>query len=144
MVESNFNIDAPRFFLGDKGYANDNTMIVPIKENSVKTQAEKQFNIILGKARVIIEHTFGIWKKMWPILMYKLRKDRSLNSQATILSTVVLHNISRKLREEVPEMPSKMSLKQFDKIMKRDLQSSNTNEIDNSYLRNRIISKHFS
>ena len=34
MVESNFNIDAPRFFLGDKGYANDNTMIVPFFKNS--------------------------------------------------------------------------------------------------------------
>ena len=58
-LERTFDFDAPRYLIGDKGYTNQKTMIVPFKKNQLKTKAQKDFNILLGKVRVLIEHTFG-------------------------------------------------------------------------------------
>ena len=58
-LENSFSFDSPRFLLGDKGYTNQRTMIVPFKTNQLKTNAQKEFNKLLGKIRVLIEHTFG-------------------------------------------------------------------------------------
>ena len=58
-LENSFDFNSPRFLIGDKGYTNQKTMIVPFKENQLHTNAQKEFNKILGKLRVLIEHTFG-------------------------------------------------------------------------------------
>ena len=144
MIEATFDYDSPRFFLGDKGYTNERSMIVPFREKSAKSRAQKLFNAALTKARVVIEHSYGIFKKTWPIFLYKVRKYNCLNSQATILAGIVLHNISRDLREEVPPLPSTMSLERFDQLMSVQRDPATTNQEHNSFIRNRIVEKYFS
>ena len=143
-IEATFDYDSPRFFLGDKGYRNERSMIVPIRENSVKTRAQKLFNTALSKARIVIEHSYGIFKKTWPIFLYKVRKYNCSNSQCTILAGVVLHNIARNLREEVPPLPSTMSLERFDQLMSVQKDQATTNVEHNSFIRNSIIANYFS
>ena len=47
-----YNPNAPRFLIGDKGFQLQETMLVPIREDQVRTEAEKLFNRIFGKLRV--------------------------------------------------------------------------------------------
>jgi hypothetical protein len=46
-----------RLFIGDKGYSGHENIITPFK--SPQTEAELQWNKILGAVRVSVEHTFG-------------------------------------------------------------------------------------
>ena len=143
-LESTFDCDCPRFLIGDKGYTNENIMIVPFKKNQVKNNAQKLFNIALGKVRVIIEHTFGMWKKLFPIFLYGVRKYKSINSQATIIAGVVLYNIYRDLTDEEPPLPPSMSLARFDALMNSQTECTVTTQPDsNSYVRDRIVAQLF-
>ena len=47
-----YDEEAPRFLIGDKGFQLQETMLVPIREDQVRTEAEKLFNRIFGKLRV--------------------------------------------------------------------------------------------
>ena len=75
--------------------------------------AERLFNRRLKRFRVWIEHTFGMWKKMFPIFLSALRKVKRENSQVTIISSCVLFNIARDLGEEGPDLPDSISAQQF-------------------------------
>ena len=111
----------------------------------MKNDAQKQFNIVLGKMRVLIEHTFGMWKKLFPIFLYGVRKYKCINSQATIIAGVVLYNIYRDLTDEEPELPRSMSLARFDRLMNSQNESTVTSQPDsNGYIRDKIVAQLFS
>ena len=52
ILEEMYDEEAPRFLIGDKGFQLQETMLVPIREDQVRTEAEKLFNRIFGKLRV--------------------------------------------------------------------------------------------
>ena len=145
VLDGKFKFDSPRFLLGDKGYTNQKILIVPFKNNQLKTNAQKEFNKLLGKVRVLIEHTFGMWKRLFPIFLYGVRKYKCTNSQATIIAGVVLYNIYRDLTDEEPPLPSSMSLKRFDSLMNSQAESTVTSRPDsNSFIRDQIVAQLFS
>ena len=47
------------FSLGDQGYPKSKTMLVPIRDDRLRTQAQKNYNKALKKLRVNIEHCYG-------------------------------------------------------------------------------------
>ena len=85
-----------------------------------------------------------MWKGMFPIFLYEVRKHLCMNSQATIFAGVVLYNISRDLNEEQPPLPSYITLKRFDKLMRNHLENTPTRDQNNMYIRDRVIAKCFS
>ena len=58
-----------RWLIGDEGFQNHRTLITSIRRDRVHTAAERRFNKLFKRVRVWIEHTFGLLKKMFPILL---------------------------------------------------------------------------
>ena len=106
--------------------------------------AERLFNRRLKRFRVWIEHTFGMWKKMFPIFLSALRKIKRENSQVTIISSCVLFNIARDLGEEGPDLPDSISAQQFDRIMADSFDSTPAPlRNENSYIRDQVVRRYY-
>ena len=85
-----------------------------------------------------------MWKKLFPIFLYGLRKNKVLNSQATIMAGVVLFNIYIDLGGEEPELPTSLPLERFDELMNMQAECTITTAPDsNSYIRNKIVAQFF-
>ena len=145
-LEENFDKNNPRVLIGDEGYPCTNILLTPIRSDRVSTRKEKKFNKALKKARIIIEHTFGILKKRFPALLYQLRCTKIENCQAIIAAAVVLHNIFILIREDPPSLPPKLTQKEFNALL-RKMQIPNANfehpNNGNFNLRNFVIENYF-
>ena len=105
---------------------------------------QRLYNRRLKRFRVWIEHTFGMWKKMFPIFLSEFRKDKRENSQATIIASIVLYNIARDLNEEEPELPDTISAIEFNRIMADSFERTPANLSDeNYYTRDQVIRTFF-
>ncbi|CAG5000458.1 unnamed protein product [Parnassius apollo] len=71
------------------------------------TEAEKRYNEAHIKTRNVIERTFGVWKRRFPVVALTLRLSLP-KVQATIIATAVLHNICR--NHNLEEVPSEVEL----------------------------------
>ena len=81
---------------------------------------------------------------MFPIFHDEFRKDKMENSQATIIASIILYNISRDLREEVPELPSTITSAEFDELMANSFDNTPSRLRDqNYYIRDQVVTKHF-
>lgn len=85
--------------LGDSGYPVRPYLITPL--NNPQTPAERLFNHSQIRTRTVVERTFGIWKRRFPILMGM--RCRLPLCQDIIVATAVLHNICRRRNEDNPE-----------------------------------------
>ena len=66
------------------------------------------------------------------------------NSQATIISSIILYNIARDLGEEEHPIPDNMTTVEFDRLMARAFDTTPTNLHDkNTYIRDQIVTKFF-
>lgn len=64
-------------------------------------RAQQLYNESHIRTRTIVEHTFGIWKRRFPILAYGSRlKIRTV--MIIIIATAVLHNIAQRRGEDIP------------------------------------------
>ena len=112
--------------------------------NSVAGDAQKLFNRKLKRFRCWIEHTFGMWKKQFPIFFNELRKYKQVNSQATIISSIVMYNIARDIGEEVPPLPDTISTAEFDRLMARSFDNTPARLRDeNGYVRDQVVKKYY-
>ena len=130
--------------MGDKGYQLQKTLMIPKKENQIRTQADRDFNKLFNRIRVLVEHAFGILKMMFPALLYGLRKRTALYSQSTIFAAVVLYNLARDFNEPEPILPPNLNLDTFDQMM----QSTQVNtpcrlRNQSTFIRDQIIEKYF-
>ncbi|XP_031327365.1 putative nuclease HARBI1 [Photinus pyralis] len=82
--------------LGDSGYPLCHYLITPI--NNPTNPAEHYFNECQIGTRTIIERTFGIWKRKFPILSLGLRNKLPM-CQDIIVATAIIHNIARDQNE---------------------------------------------
>lgn len=74
--------------LGDSGYAIKKYLLTPLLET--RNRPEAAYNEAHIRTRVLIENTFGIWKRCFPILACGRRTKLEL----TMTATAILHNIA--------------------------------------------------
>ncbi|CAG5030484.1 unnamed protein product [Parnassius apollo] len=91
--------------VGDSAYLNRPYLLTPII-NPV-TEAEKRYNEAHIKTRNVIERTFGVWKRRFPVVALTLRLLLP-KVQAIIIATAVLHNICR--NHNLEEVSSEVEL----------------------------------
>lgn len=77
--------------LGDSGYGITNYLMTPLLNPN--TPAELLYNEAHIRTRNIVERTFEVWKRRYPILSSGMKVSLEW-SKAIIVATAVLHNIA--------------------------------------------------
>jgi len=95
------NHDINGVLLGDNGYPLRPFLMTPLL--ATRTDAERRFNTALSRARVKIEHTFGVLKRRFPCLTLDLRL-KVQTSLRVITACAVLYNFAKERREPLPEI----------------------------------------
>lgn len=83
--------------LGDSAYPLTNYLMTPLAVP--QTRAAEKYNWSHIRTRTVVERTFGIWKRRFPILCVGIRCKLAL-AQKIIIATAVLQNIIVFLRDE--------------------------------------------
>jgi hypothetical protein len=83
-LESEVEENSPRVILADEGYGCSRILLTPLRSDRITDQHQKDYNSAHKRARVTVEHCFGILKKRFPALLYQLRSRKLENAQAII------------------------------------------------------------
>ena len=90
-LEGEFDPQKPLCLLGDEAFACSNVLLPPVRQVQLDRQTDpvlkakmEGYNKSHKKARIGVEHCFGILKKIWPALLYELRPHNLENTQAII------------------------------------------------------------
>lgn len=87
--------------LGDSGYALKPYLMTPY--NDPITGSQKAFNQAHRKARVIIEQTFGRWKRRFHLLHSEIRMQPEKVCQL-VGACAILHNIAHAFNEPMEDL----------------------------------------
>lgn len=87
--------------VGDSGYAQTTFMMTPLAR--VNTNSESLYNEAQIRTRNVIERTFGVWKRRFPILSKSLQVHLS-RIPGIIIATCVLHNLAQQMRDPEPPL----------------------------------------
>ena len=85
-------IDITPFLLGDSAYPLSNWLMKPFPHNSALTNAQKNFNYRLSRARIVVENAFGRLKARWRRLIKQSDMDVA-NMPHIVAACCVLHNV---------------------------------------------------
>jgi hypothetical protein len=85
--------------LGDRGYACERFLLTPIA--NPRTAPERRYNFAHSSTRMVVERTFGIWKRFLPCLSKGLNFVPEKCAVLTV-AAAVLYNFAR-LRNEVDD-----------------------------------------
>ena len=69
---------------------------------ATRTDAERRFNTALSRARIKIEHTFGVLKRRFPCLSLDLRLK--VQTSLRVITAWVLYNFAKERSEPLPEI----------------------------------------
>ena len=88
------------FLLGDGGYKGERFLLTPY--GKALTPSEQRFNDALCGTRVLIEQTFGVWKRRFPCVgtILRLEPDKAVT---VVIAVAVLHNIGIERGDIIPE-----------------------------------------
>lgn len=99
-------------FLGDSGYPLKSYFLTPV--HNPRTRAEQLYNEAHIRTRNVVERTIGLWKRRFPALCYGIR----CKIQTTlIVATAVLHNIARKMHDDLPEPPIGINIEELNYLI---------------------------
>lgn len=87
--------------VGDSGYAQTPFMMIPL--NSVNSQNQSLYNESQIRTRNVIERTFGVWKRRFPILSREIQVHLC-RIPGIIIATSVLHNIAQQHEDSEPPL----------------------------------------
>ncbi|XP_055634319.1 putative nuclease HARBI1 [Toxorhynchites rutilus septentrionalis] len=85
--------------VGDSGYRNTKYLATPFLR--CETAAENLYNESQIRTRNVVERSYGVWKRRFPVLSLGMRVIIS-TVQLIIVACAVLHNIAIDAKEEVP------------------------------------------
>ncbi|XP_066590863.1 putative nuclease HARBI1 [Prorops nasuta] len=77
--------------IGDKGYPALPFLLTPFR--NPESNEQERYNMIQSRTRMVVERTFGIWKRRFPCLSKGLTLKLS-TSTSVITACAVLHNLS--------------------------------------------------
>ncbi|XP_037876466.1 putative nuclease HARBI1 [Bombyx mori] len=124
-----------RWLLADSAYPNRCYMLTPILNPSARN--EQKYNDAHIATRNLIERTFGVWKRRFPVISLSMRLSLE-NIQKVIIATAVLHNICR--IHNLQETPAEVQIP-FQAMDDDDLQ---TVGVQDSRDRTELIEAYFS
>lgn len=120
--------------LGDSGYPQRDYLFTPVL-NPI-SHAENRYNLSLKKTRNLVERSFGILKRKFPILSRRLQ-NKLRTSINIIICCAILHNITRLENVDIPE-------ENINAQNIADMPEENVNEnAAGREIRNRFIIQHF-
>jgi len=85
--------------LGDSGYPLRSYLLTPFE--TTHTNGQRLYNEAQIRTRNVVERTFGIWKRRFPILSMGIRTKLPL-TQAIIVASAVLHNLAYENGDQLP------------------------------------------
>ncbi|XP_071577193.1 putative nuclease HARBI1 isoform X2 [Temnothorax nylanderi] len=86
--------------VGDAGYPCLPFLLTPL--SNPQTDEEITYNILHRRTRIIVERTFGIWKRRFPCLSRGL-SNKLICSTTIVVACAVLHNLSLIFNDVLPE-----------------------------------------
>ncbi|XP_017466098.1 PREDICTED: putative nuclease HARBI1 [Rhagoletis zephyria] len=86
--------------VADGGYRNTEYMVTP--HLNTQTAEEQLYNSSHISTRNVVERSYGILKRLWPVLSMD-RRVRIHTVQSIIVACAVLHNIAMNERDYVPD-----------------------------------------
>lgn len=126
--------------VGDSGYGVKSYLLTPLSNPITRTENLYQESLI--RTRNVVERSYGVWKRRFPILSLGIRLH--LNKvEAIIVATAVLHNICILQKERLP--PTTLDVEEQINIGNAvNNEVINENIIDsNDRTRTTIIQRHF-
>jgi len=127
--------------VGDGGYAVKNYLITPLL-NPV-TRAEHLFQESQIRTRNVVERSYGVWKRRFPVLSLGIRLHIS-KVEAILKATAVLHNIAILKKEDTP--PTTQEIQKQINLMNSvniNVINENVNNHTNDRTRSTLILRHF-
>ncbi|XP_011860215.1 PREDICTED: putative nuclease HARBI1, partial [Vollenhovia emeryi] len=128
--------------LGDSAYPAKPYLFTPLL--NPEGRAQQLYNESHIRTRTIVEHTFGIWKRRFPILAFGSRLKIS-TVMTIIIASAVLHNIARRRGEDIPPPVDDENLHILENIANNNVNPHFQNEAGNAGLlaRNILINEYF-
>jgi hypothetical protein len=105
---NDFDLKNPIALMGDEAYAAEDVMLPPIRKTQLNNASPEmkakmiEYNRIHKKTRILVEHTFGVIKKRFPVLLSPIRSKTLENVQAIVSSVIVIHNILIDIKDPFP------------------------------------------
>ena len=94
------NVEIPLHIIADSAFPLLNQLMKPFPHVSVLSEAQKQFNFRLSRARRVIENAFGRLKLRFRYLLKRI--ESRVNVNETIHAAVLLHNLCEENMDEIP------------------------------------------
>ncbi|XP_066596948.1 putative nuclease HARBI1 [Prorops nasuta] len=92
--------EIPGILIGDKRYPALPFLLTPYR--NPETEEQERYNMIHSRSRIIVERTFGIWKKRFPCLSQGLNLKIS-TCTSVVTACAILHNLSLIYNDILPE-----------------------------------------
>ncbi|XP_043470202.1 putative nuclease HARBI1 [Leptopilina heterotoma] len=86
--------------VGDKGYPCLPFLMTPFR--NPHNEEEMKYNEIQIRTRIIVERTFGVWKRRFPCLARGMA-TKLVCSTTTVVACAVLHNMALRFNDILPE-----------------------------------------
>lgn len=80
--------------VADSGYRNTTYMVTPFLPDAVNTPEKKLFNISQIRTWNVVERSYGIWKRRFPVLSTGIKLKKMETIMGIIVATAILHNIA--------------------------------------------------
>lgn len=78
--------------VGDSAYTSGTHLMVPFRDTGNLTDLQRRYNHMHSTNRIIVEHTFGIWKMKFQRVMYPLQVKSWERATRIIECTMLIHN----------------------------------------------------